>query len=219
MEKNKNLMCYTIGHSTHTLEKFVDLLNEHSINCIVDVRSTPYSERAPQFNRENLKKELKTKKIYYLHFGREFGARRPDKSLYDITDGILDFEKVMETEIFKSGIERIKVGLDKGIKIALMCSEKDPFKCHRFVLVSRGLELEGVSVSHILADKNEDDKNIIKNSELEEKLLEKKYLGRDYRQQGLFDKKKKLEKLKEEALIEGYRKRNKEIGYLDEEVD
>ena len=33
---------YTIGHSNYKIEKFIDMLNFHKINCIVDIRGTPY---------------------------------------------------------------------------------------------------------------------------------------------------------------------------------
>ena len=71
-------MIYTIGHSTQSIEDFYELLLHYNIDCIIDIMSSPYSQHAPQFNRENLKDFLSRKNILYAHFGDEFGARRTD---------------------------------------------------------------------------------------------------------------------------------------------
>lgn len=72
---------YTIGCSTKTSEEFLNLLLKHKINCLVDVRSTPFSKYTTQFNKENLQSLLRKNNIVYLWMGREFGARRDDRSL------------------------------------------------------------------------------------------------------------------------------------------
>lgn len=143
---------FTIGHSTHSIEHFISLLNQHNINCVVDVRSTPVSKYATQFNQNSLKYYLREAGIKYIYMGEEFGARRDDKSLYD-ADGKLDFEKTAQSEMFIKGINRILDGLDKGYKIALMCAEKRPEECHRCILVGRNIDLiNGIQVEHILED-------------------------------------------------------------------
>ena len=73
---------YTIGHSIYKIEEFGELLKQNQINTIVDVRSTPYSKFAPQYNSSELKRLLGTKGIYYLFMGKELGARQPDKSRF-----------------------------------------------------------------------------------------------------------------------------------------
>ena len=61
---------YTIGHSNHSTEKFIELLLKHEITAVCDVRSQPYSKFNPQFNRENIQKELKQSNIAYVFLGR-----------------------------------------------------------------------------------------------------------------------------------------------------
>jgi hypothetical protein len=122
---------------------------------------------APQFNKDALSSALGDHNILYTHFAEEFGARHTKPSLLD-ENGKVDFEKVRETEKFKQGIQRLKKGLELGYKIALMCSEAEPFDCHRFSMISYQLVKEGLQVKHILKDGS-----VVDNSELENQLLEK----------------------------------------------
>lgn len=158
---------FTIGHSTHDIEYFLTLLHKYSINSLIDVRSTPFSRRVPQFNKDQLKITLKNNNILYGHFEKEFGARHSKPSLLD-EHGKVDFDKVRETETFRQGIQRVKNGLELGYKIVLMCSEANPFDCHRFSLISYQLVQESLSVQHILPDGE-----AVDNSFLETQLLEK----------------------------------------------
>ncbi|KTD24255.1 hypothetical protein Lmac_3128 [Legionella maceachernii] len=70
---------YTIGHSTHTLEEFFDLLHTHQITHIVDVRSIPKSRHVPWFNENSLKASLHKEKIAYTHMAKLGGLRRVSK--------------------------------------------------------------------------------------------------------------------------------------------
>ena len=90
---------YTIGHSDHQLDFFMELIQTATVNCIIDVRSVPASAYAPQFNQEPLKNFLKHCQVTYLHFAEEFGAKQTGSDLLD-SEGILDFEKVRNTECF-----------------------------------------------------------------------------------------------------------------------
>ncbi len=140
---------FTIGHSTCSLETFIDLLRQHNINIVADVRSDPYSRFNPQFNRETLKSNLKVHGIKYVFLGNELGARSKDQSCY--ANGRVQFKYLEQTDLFRDGIERVIRGADNYC-IALMCSEKEPLECHRTILVSRVLAERGVVVEHILAD-------------------------------------------------------------------
>lgn len=144
-----NNVLFSVGHSTQEQEEFLGLLRPFGVNCVIDVRSVPASARAPQFNQEPLSFFLGENKISYLHFGKEFGARRTD--CLD-ENGRVDFEKAVKTDAFLHGVERVKSGLKKGFKIAFMCTESDPVACHRFSLVSRFFHDSGFSVLHILKD-------------------------------------------------------------------
>lgn len=197
---------YTIGHSSHTIENFVNLLKEYDINCIVDVRSTPYSKFHSQFNRENIKSELKKHGIYYIFMGEELGARRSDRSLYTIK-GYLDFEKTVKSSKFLKGISRIKEGLSKGFNIVLMCSEKDPMACHRSIMIAKYFSDNNFIVKNIL-----DNGVIITQEEITKKLVDIYFPNRD--QISMLPE----ENIKdyEELVRRSYRQRNEEIGYIME---
>jgi len=192
-------LVFTIGHSNHKVEDFIQILNEYEINCICDVRSVPYSRFTDQFNRENINSALLSKNINYIFLGEEFGARREEKNL--LTDGMVDFEKVSKDSKFLDGINRIKKGMKKGYKIALMCTEKDPLECHRTILVSRNLSLIGIECVHILPDGS-----LKKHKEIEQELIEKYFPNRN--QICIFD----IDEPRD-YLSEAYQKANYEIGY------
>jgi len=138
---------YTIGHSTHSTEKFVELLSEHSITAVCDVRSSPYSKYNPQFNRETIQKDLKGYGISYVFLGKELGPRSDDPSCYK--EGKVQYHKLAEADSFRHGLERIKKGM-QSYRIALMCSEKDPVTCHRTILICRHLRPDEIEIRHIL---------------------------------------------------------------------
>lgn len=140
---------YTIGHSNHSIERFVGLLKQHSITAVADVRSLPYSRLHPQFNREALAASLKNAAIAYVFLGKELGARPQDPACYD--NGRVNFVRLAVREQFKRGIERVLRGSEK-YRLALMCAEKEPLGCHRTILVCHHLRLAGVTIRHILAD-------------------------------------------------------------------
>lgn len=142
---------YTVGHSNHSFEHFLGLLTKHGINCVVDVRSIAASRFNPQFNKQRLSESLKQHEIRYLHFDKEFGARRVDKMLLG-NDGRLDFKKVSASSEFKEGVLRLKSGMVKGFVIALMCAEANPLECHRFGMVCRFLPKKEFDIFHILKD-------------------------------------------------------------------
>jgi uncharacterized protein (DUF488 family) len=143
-------MIYTIGHSKHPIDRFIALLQQHGIDAVADVRSTPYSRFNPQFNKEKLQTALAAAGVRYVFLGEELGARTKDPSCYD-EEGRVSYAKLAQTEPFRKGIERLLTGMQQH-RIAIMCAEREPLECHRTILVSRELESAGVSVTHILQD-------------------------------------------------------------------
>jgi uncharacterized protein (DUF488 family) len=139
---------FTIGHSTHSWEQFHELLTQHYVDAIADVRSSPFSARMPQFNREPLEKLLKRSGIHYVFLGEELGARRAEPECY--VDGVARYERIAMTPAFTSGLTRIQNGL-RRFRIALLCAEKDPLECHRTILVCRRLR-GAAEIQHILAN-------------------------------------------------------------------
>ena len=166
-----NPVIYTVGHSTHSLQYFLTMLQEYAIDCLVDVRSVAASGRNPQFNKQPLSNFLKSNDITYLHFAEEFGARHMEPDLLD-ENAKVDFEKVRKSWHFKHGVERLWAGIDKGHRIALMCSESDPFDCHRFSMITVALQRDGFQVQHIMKDKT------VKSTSELERLLLKKYIAK-----------------------------------------
>jgi uncharacterized protein (DUF488 family) len=138
----------TIGHSTHSWEQFHALLTRHNVDAIADVRSSPFSARMPQFNREPLKILLRTAGIHYVFLGEELGARRAEPECY--VEGVARYERIATTAAFVSGLTRIRNGLGR-FRIALLCAEKDPLECHRTILVCRHLR-GAAGIQHILPD-------------------------------------------------------------------
>lgn len=147
MNEGQDNRVYTIGHSTHPIEKLIALLKQHGITALADVRSRPYSRMNPQFNREELKDALKRNDIAYVFLGKELGARTEDPSCY--VNGKVSYERLAQTELFRQGLERVEEGM-RRYRVALMCAEKDPLACHRTILVARHLRARGVEVEHIL---------------------------------------------------------------------
>src|SRR5215475_13186783 len=125
---------FTIGHSNHPLATFIGLLRGAGVTAVADVRSIPYSRRWPQFGRPALERSLPEAGIGYVFLGAELGGRRDDPALY--IDGRIDFDRVAATDSFRAGLDRVEAGAARH-RIALMCAEREPLDCHRFLLVSR----------------------------------------------------------------------------------
>jgi uncharacterized protein (DUF488 family) len=140
---------YTIGHSNHRIEDFLGLLKRNGINCIADVRSTPYSHYNVHFNRELLEIELRKASIEYVYFGDQLGARPSSVRCYN--GNCVNFEYLAKTVQFHTGLEHL-ADITSKYRVALMCAEKDPIECHRFILVCRNLKASGFHIKHILAD-------------------------------------------------------------------
>ncbi|MGQ9506479.1 MAG: DUF488 domain-containing protein [Candidatus Bathycorpusculaceae bacterium] len=127
---------WTIGHSNRSIEKFLELLNEHKIQVLVDVRSFPTS-KIEHFKRESMEKWLPQNGIEYVWLGKELGGYRR-----------CGYKKHMRTKIFREGIRRLlEIAQDK--RACIMCMEVNPKYCHRR-FISVHLERKGVKVQHII---------------------------------------------------------------------
>jgi uncharacterized protein (DUF488 family) len=140
---------FTIGHSNQSIESFLSTIQSRRITAIADVRSYPYSNTNPQFDREALRVALDKASISYAFLGRELGARSIDPSCY--LDGKVQYDRLAQTKNFEEGLARIRRGVAK-YRVALMCAEGEPLACHRAILVSRCLRESGLNVEHILRD-------------------------------------------------------------------
>ena len=138
---------YTIGYGNLEIIRFIQLLKNNNIQVLCDIRSHPYSKFSPEYSQDVLESSLKKHSIKYIFMGNELGGRTDDPNCYDQNHQI-DYEKYAETEVFKKGLERLLDGIEK-YKIVLMCSEKDPERCHRSLLVARFLKEKHSNIKHI----------------------------------------------------------------------
>lgn len=139
----------TIGHSSHSMERFLELLRGAGATAVADVRSAPYSRHVPQFNYDSLKTALRGAGVAYVHLGEGLGGRPRDPSHY--RNGVVDYEVIAATPAFRSGLQRLLDGATTH-RVALMCAEADPLECHRCLLIARALQARGAQVRHVLAD-------------------------------------------------------------------
>lgn len=200
---------YTIGHSNYTVEKLIDMLKHYNINCVVDIRGTPYSKYNVQFDKETIRYTLSKAGFIYIYMAKELAAKRINKQSYN-DEGYSDFEKVINEKEFLEGIERLKNGCNKGYNIALLGAMQEPIRCHRSILVGKALRKAGFDVKHIL-----DDYSIASQDDIEQMLLDKYFSNRN---------KMTIDDLignaltREEMIEEGYKIANKEIGYRIEHL-
>ncbi len=143
----------TIGHSNHSPERLVELLNQHGVQVVVDVRSAPYSKFSPHFNREQLSRLLTAENIRYAFMGDSLGGRPTGDEFYDAGGHVL-YGPLSRSPRFVDGIAMVERNAAR-YRLALLCSEADPTSCHRFLLVTRTLRERGFdagAIEHILGD-------------------------------------------------------------------
>ena len=200
---------YTIGHSNYTMERLIDMLEYYNINCVVDIRGTPYSKYNIQFDKEAIRYTLTNAGFVYIYMGKELAAKRIRKNSYN-NEGYSNFEEVIKEEEFKRGVERLKNGCEKGYKIILLGAMQDPIRCHRSILVGRELVKNDFDVKHIL-----DDYSIVTQDDIEEMLLNKYFSNRN---QITIEDLTGNSLNNEEMINEGYKLSKIEIGYRIENL-
>jgi len=141
---------YTIGHSNHTIERFVELLQRHAVDVVVDVRSSPYSRYATWFNRAPLKASLSEVGIKYLFLGEKLGGLPDGAEFYDEKGHVL-YGRLAASPGFVEGIERLSKGIS-DYRVALMCGEENPAECHRNLLIAKVLADRDMEIVHIRGD-------------------------------------------------------------------
>jgi len=154
---------WTIGHSNHSARRFIDLLQGAGIDCVADVRSTPFSRRNPQFSQKALASSLKDAGIEYWFLGDALGARPKDSDCYEGSK--VSYARIAASSMFQKAIHAL-IDESHAKRIALMCAEKEPLECHRTILVGRVLAQRDTELGHIHADGR-----IEPQAALEERLL------------------------------------------------
>lgn len=147
----KSLRVYTIGHSTRTLEELVAWLRAFDISIVVDIRTIPRSRHNPQFNGDTLRTDPRMQSVRYVHLPRLGGLRRARRDSPNSgwrNASFRGFADYMASEDFERGLEELRA-LAVHDRIALMCAEAVPWRCHRS-LVADVLTARGACVEHIL---------------------------------------------------------------------
>jgi uncharacterized protein (DUF488 family) len=148
---------YSIGHSNLPIGTFIERLHRHGIETVVDVRSSPYSQFNPQFNREDLERSLDKAGIAYAFAGEYLGGRPKDPACYKngvVPEGkadylnLVDYKTVARQPYFLKGLARLLELADRS-RTAMMCSEENPEHCHRHHLIAQSLLERDVAVLHV----------------------------------------------------------------------
>ena len=140
----------TIGHSTRSLDDFIDLLKIHTVEKIIDVRTVPRSRHNPQFNLDTLPEKLKSARIGYKHMSGLGGLRHAQRNLPNMgwrNSSFRGFADYMLTGEFEKNLEEL-IGFASRKRICLMCAEAVPWRCHRS-LIADALCVRGIAVGHI----------------------------------------------------------------------
>jgi uncharacterized protein (DUF488 family) len=153
---------FTVGHSTHDIERFLSLLREIRIELVADVRRFPGSRRHPQFGAAALAKSLQGEGVGYEALGESLGGRRSRREVEAAVPGPLPdnsawrnasfraYADYMSTPAFAAGLERLE-RLGRRQRTAIMCAEARPSRCHRR-LIADALLARGWQVVHLLPD-------------------------------------------------------------------
>jgi uncharacterized protein (DUF488 family) len=142
----------TIGHSTRTIEEFIDLLQTHAVSRVVDVRTIPRSRHNPQFNKDSLPASLKNAGLGYVHLPGLGGLRHAKRDSINVGWRNVSFRgyaDYMQTPEFEQSLEEL-IQLANGDRIALMCAEAVPWRCHRS-LIADALLVRGIRTEDIMS--------------------------------------------------------------------
>lgn len=150
MKSRTGATIYTIGHSRHSIDAFVALLKRSRIDQVADVRGQPYSRRNPQFNRERLAAWLQAEGIDYTWSGRHLSGRPADRQFY-AAGGEVRWDKLAASPEFRSALDSL-AGTARSCRLALLCAEEDPSRCHRRFLLTPPLLRRGLEVLHLRGD-------------------------------------------------------------------
>lgn len=143
----------------------MEILQTQRTDIVVDVRTTPFSNRHPQFNQSVLEASLPRAGMTYMYLGEELGARRTERDLLS-PEGQVSYAKVREDAAFKRAIGKIEEKAGDGKRLAVLCAEGDPWDCHRFPMIAYQLERDGFEVLHILRDRS-----VMTHSEVEQEMV------------------------------------------------
>ncbi len=142
----------TVGHSTRSIDDFIELLRAHKVSHLVDVRTIPRSRHNPQFNRDVLAESLAPAGIAYTHMAGLGGLRHAKRD--SPNDGwrnasFRGYADYMQTPEFAENLEEL-IALAKRDRVAIMCAEAVPWRCHRS-LIADALTIRGIRTEEIVS--------------------------------------------------------------------
>jgi uncharacterized protein (DUF488 family) len=143
---------FTIGHSTHPLDEFIGFLVAHGVTLLADVRTIPRSRHNPQFNKESLPAGLEAAGIGYTHLKGLGGLRHTTAASPNAgwrVPAFRGYADYMQTDQFAAELAHL-VELARGARLAVMCAEAVPWRCHRS-LIADALTVRKVAVEHIMS--------------------------------------------------------------------
>ena len=149
---NRLPLVLTIGHSTRTLAEFIRLLQAHAVSRVVDVRTVPRSEHNPQFNKASLPRALKKVGVGYVHMPGLGGLRHAKRDSLNVgwrNASFRGYADYMQTPEFEQSLEEL-IQLANQDRIALMCAEAVPWRCHRS-LIADALLVHGIRTEDIMS--------------------------------------------------------------------
>jgi uncharacterized protein (DUF488 family) len=144
---------FTLGHSTLPIERFIAVLQDYGIACLVDIRTIPRSRHNPQFNDNALAASLAAEHLGYVHMPALGGLRHPRKDSPNAgwrNSGFRGYADYMQTEAFQEAVEAL-ILKSRQRRTAIMCAEAVPWRCHRS-LVADALAVRRVPVIEILPE-------------------------------------------------------------------
>lgn len=152
LQKESSPLVMTIGHSTRTLEEFIDMLQTHGASCVVDVRTVPRSRHNPQFNKTSLPRPLKKAGLGYVHLPGLGGLRHAKPDSLNVgwrNASFRGYADYMQTPEFAQSLDEL-VQLANQEHIVLMCAEAVPWRCHRS-LIADALLVRGIRTEDIMS--------------------------------------------------------------------
>lgn len=145
------LIVMTIGHSTRPIKTFIHLLKAHQVKRLVDVRTVPRSRHNPQFNRSELSPVLHSARLHYRYMPGLGGFRHAGPDSLNTgwhNASFRGFADYMQTPEFRKHLDDL-IELARSERIAIMCAEAVPWRCHRSLiadaLLARGVEVREIT--------------------------------------------------------------------------
>lgn len=169
---SSSLTLWTIGHSTRPIEEFIEILQAHGIQILIDVRTIPRSRYNPQFNSEALARSLAEAGIAYRHTAALGGLRKPKKDSINTgwrNESFRGYADYMQTDAFGKALDGLTAEIrelsfspahskrteTRPFRVVIMCAEAVPWRCHRS-LIADALVARGWEVRHIMSETKAD---------------------------------------------------------------